>query len=244
MQIFVLSADARESAEMHCKKHSGKMILEAVQMLYTAMHILGLETPLCAADDPSRFLTPYKPTHRHHPCVLWLCGARAHVDWLIALALSLGRFCPKHKSLEHVRAMKHAKCFAQLPDTCTTLEWEEQLRNLHISEKSITSCMSRVASINPPMGCKFGVVCIDIDDEFKRDIFVSINGTTDLTATYKRFYVYKAKFKFFMEWHNQGSNPPCAFGDLFDRVFPDLPLLKNEVVAKKRDREAFESDAA
>lgn len=59
MNIFVLSVDPFEAAQMQCDRHCVKMSLETTQILSTVMHLLG---------EPN---APYRPTHVGHPCVKW-----------------------------------------------------------------------------------------------------------------------------------------------------------------------------
>lgn len=74
MNIFVLSNDPIQAAQMQCNKHVVKMILESAQLLCTAH----------AQDD-----VPYKHTHFNHPCAKWVRESRANYDWLLSHALAL-----------------------------------------------------------------------------------------------------------------------------------------------------------
>jgi hypothetical protein len=76
MNIFVLDRDITRCAQAHCDRHVTKMILESVQMLCTALDSKGFETP-------------YKPTHRHHPCVHWVAESWDNFTWLADLADAL-----------------------------------------------------------------------------------------------------------------------------------------------------------
>ena len=62
MNIFFLDVDPKKSAQYHCDKHVVKMILEIVQLLYTAHHILGSKLPKDA----------YKPVSVSHPLAIWI----------------------------------------------------------------------------------------------------------------------------------------------------------------------------
>ena len=76
MNIFVLDRDIEKCAEYHCDQHVVKMILESVQLLCTALNKKGIRTP-------------YKSTHIHHPCVLWVEQSFANFLWLKGLATAL-----------------------------------------------------------------------------------------------------------------------------------------------------------
>ena len=61
MNIFALSNDPHEAAQMQCDKHVVKMTLETAQILSTVHHLHG-----CIFADQM-----YKATHKSHPCTLW-----------------------------------------------------------------------------------------------------------------------------------------------------------------------------
>jgi hypothetical protein len=88
MNIFVLSEDPQQAAQMHCDKHVLKMIIESGQML-------------CAAHPPEQ--SPWKITHYNHPCTVWARTTSANYNWLADLGLSLcseyrARYKKTHKS--------------------------------------------------------------------------------------------------------------------------------------------------
>lgn len=74
MNIFVLSEDPIEAAQMMCDKHVVKMILESGQML-------------CAAHPEGE--APWKRTHYNHPCTVWTRTSSANYEWLAAHGLAL-----------------------------------------------------------------------------------------------------------------------------------------------------------
>jgi len=78
VNIFVLDRDIETCARYHCDQHVSKMILESVQLLCTSLNKQG-------------YTTPYRATHVHHPCVLWLEESHANWRWLRELALALNR---------------------------------------------------------------------------------------------------------------------------------------------------------
>lgn len=71
MNIFILSTNPIEAAQMQMDKHCVKMCLETAQILST---ITG---------------GPYKPTHQNHPCVLWAKANRTNFNWLVKHGLAL-----------------------------------------------------------------------------------------------------------------------------------------------------------
>lgn len=76
MNIFILDEDIPTCARYHCDKHVVKMILESVQILCSALSKQGI-------------VTPYKPTHLNHPCVVWTELSYDNFLWLRRLALEL-----------------------------------------------------------------------------------------------------------------------------------------------------------
>lgn len=72
MNIFALSDDPKEAAQMHCDKHVVKMVLESAQMLSTVHH---------QYKSTMRSFV-YKPTHAKHPCTVWACENQANYQWL------------------------------------------------------------------------------------------------------------------------------------------------------------------
>lgn len=76
MNIFVLDPDIATCARYHADQHVVKMILEGTQMLCTVLNAHGIETP-------------YRSTHRKHPCVVWAGRSLSNWNWLRDLTLGL-----------------------------------------------------------------------------------------------------------------------------------------------------------
>lgn len=74
VNIFVLSEDPAEAAQMQCDKHVVKMILESGQML-------------CAAHPEGT--APWKRSHYNHPCTVWARTTSANYEWLAVHGLEL-----------------------------------------------------------------------------------------------------------------------------------------------------------
>lgn len=90
MNIFILDYDPAAAAQYHCDKHVIKMILESAQMLCTA----------CNLDGQS---TPYKTTHKNHPCNVWVRESLTNWLWLRQLAFWLNEEyrIRYHKKVNH-----------------------------------------------------------------------------------------------------------------------------------------------
>jgi len=99
MNIFYLDSDVEICAQYHCDKHIIKMILESAQVLCTVLWMHNIPAP-------------YRATHRHHPCVLWVNESLANWSWLVELAAALNkeyryRFNHhiNHKSYDVIRSL-------------------------------------------------------------------------------------------------------------------------------------------
>ena len=73
MNIFAVDTDPRRAANALCDQHIVKMALESAQMLST---VSG---------------GPYKPTHQHHPCTIWVGTSENNYMWLQIHAMELCR---------------------------------------------------------------------------------------------------------------------------------------------------------
>ena len=86
MNIFVLHENPIIAAEMHCDKHVPKMVVEAAQMMASALRRWGAtdeDMPLTKAGKP------YKGGYAHHPCTVWAGDSWANLDWLGSHAIAL-----------------------------------------------------------------------------------------------------------------------------------------------------------
>ena len=98
MNIFALSDDPKEAAQMHCDKHVVKMVLESAQMLSTVHHQYK--------SNMRSFV--YKPTHANHPCTMWAGENQANYHWLFEHFNHLAdeythRYSRYHKTWEKLR---------------------------------------------------------------------------------------------------------------------------------------------
>lgn len=92
MNIFFLDTDTRKIAEYHCDKHVVKMILETAQLLCGVHHA-----------SESRYIIPYKLSHKNHPCSIWARNSLSNYLYLCELGLDLCkeytyRYGKRHKS--------------------------------------------------------------------------------------------------------------------------------------------------
>lgn len=80
MNIFYLDNDVDICAQYHCDRHVTKMIVETAQLLSTAHAMLGTHT-----EDM------YRPTHKNHPCGVWVRSSQGNYEWTIDLLKALIR---------------------------------------------------------------------------------------------------------------------------------------------------------
>lgn len=78
MNIFVTSSNPKECAQYLDDKRVVKMVLESTQLLCSAINI--------KADEQ---ITPYKTTHKNHPCTIWARSSLSNWMWLYNHALAL-----------------------------------------------------------------------------------------------------------------------------------------------------------
>ena len=75
MNLFILSLNPTEIAKAMIDKHVSKILLEAVQMLCTAMHVL----------EPGMHTKIYKMAHKNHPVSIWCRTSRENFEWTLRL---------------------------------------------------------------------------------------------------------------------------------------------------------------
>ncbi len=75
MNIFILDSDPVLAANL-VDKHIVKMPLESAQIL-------------CTVAQEKGFTAPYKPTHKHHPCIKWVAQSSANWNWLCEHGLAI-----------------------------------------------------------------------------------------------------------------------------------------------------------
>jgi len=94
MNIFVLDPDPEVAARQQCDKHVVKMILESAQLMAAACILHGGDSP-------------YKLTHKNHPCSIWARETRANYEWLLTHHIAMLdeytlRYGKVHKTQEHL----------------------------------------------------------------------------------------------------------------------------------------------
>ena len=80
MNIFVLDADPRTCAQMHCDKHVCKMSIEYAMLLCNARHAHDWKDK-----SVDYGVGVYHPLYMNHPCSKWAAGQLSNYLWLLEL---------------------------------------------------------------------------------------------------------------------------------------------------------------
>lgn len=183
MNLFFLSKNPKKAAEYHCNKHVVKMILELLQMLYTAHYINNKN------DDWKKFfeekgLTPYKKCYQNHPITLWIAEDVNNYYYTLKMLIYLLR--EKKKRYPDNEA---SKC---KPHALALLE--EYKHNLYKPENS-----KKIDSEKYTFGFttdKTTPMPIIVPDECK---IKNENGEYDTVLSYREYYI--SKKRDFAEWY-------------------------------------------
>lgn len=102
MNIFVTNTDPEIAAYEMCDIHNRKMICESAQMLSTAHHMLDSE--------PNDSL--YKPTHKNHPCSIWVRQSKQNYMWLYSHYKTLCELFYEYRGKVHLtdKKLSHILC--------------------------------------------------------------------------------------------------------------------------------------
>jgi hypothetical protein len=127
MNIFVLSEEPREAAQMVCDKHCSKMIIESAQMLSTAHRMVDGYFEKRPSKSGKRMVnyyvhpndnlekTLYKAVHHYHPCTVWSTLSKANYEWHYEHFLGLSdEFVVRYKK-PHMTTLKLTEALASHP---------------------------------------------------------------------------------------------------------------------------------
>jgi hypothetical protein len=87
MNIFFLSFNVIECAKMYCDQHVIKILLEIVQMLYTAHDQDFIKE--FAPFNKNKTRRGYKGAHKNHPMTMWVRESQLHYMFAAKLGLAL-----------------------------------------------------------------------------------------------------------------------------------------------------------
>jgi hypothetical protein len=99
MNLFVTHRSPMQCAVAHCDVHLNKMVTECAQLLSTAHYVVTGEQ------------VGYRPTHKNHPCAIWVRESAANYRWAFVFYCCLlveytYRTGKHHKSGQHRKALR------------------------------------------------------------------------------------------------------------------------------------------
>lgn len=192
MNIFFVSTDPEEAAEMMCDKHVVKMILETCQMLWTAYHTHNarFDWKLRAAEMGC---TIYKATHVQHPSCIWVREREEHYQWIVKHLNALCKEYTIRYSKTHVCQIAAAFFSDHMPNFPKIIE-ERDGRVIIIRPYKHTTFFGKV---DIPPNCSKPPICI------KNTLLI----TDSLTESYREYY--RVEKRRFATWKTK--TPPYWF---------------------------------
>ena len=182
MNIFILSLDPVEAAQMQCDKHVPKMLVESGQMLSTAHRVLDgklTRKPSKSgktmvkywdlyegADDLEAELLYYKAVHVGHPCTVWSRENCCNYTW-------------------------HYKHFIALCD-----EYTYRYGKTHSTDTKLREVLSKLPDNIPR---EAGRTPFKLAMKANPECVVQDLGGTNAVESYRKFYKTKEK-RFKMDW--------------------------------------------
>ena len=131
MNLFFLNLDPKQCAIEHLDKHCVKMILEVVQMLYTAHHLQG---------EPPDFA--YRKAHVNHPTCVWIRRTKENYTFAVKVAYCLNeeykyRYNNIHSCEKHINwLINNIPDFKKVPDEykgTTTLVSSKDIQTMNLT---------------------------------------------------------------------------------------------------------------
>jgi len=132
MNIFILSKDPVEAAQLQCDKHVVKMIVESAQMLSTAHRMLDgyVEKRKSKSGKrmvnyyvhPDKFMEQhlYKAVHHGHPSTVWTMESRANYAWHYIHFIALCDEFYHRYGKQHATWEKLADVLKEIPENIPT----------------------------------------------------------------------------------------------------------------------------
>lgn len=190
MQLFVLHQCPKKAAKLLCNAHVCSQARETTQILYTLLWLWGVTPagPVPCGDLGERDV--YKPAYVRHPCVLWAASCQKAATWVLEHAKAIVReysrraggrrhLCEYH--IKHCRSHVAQHGWPSgMPKRVAADAWLATL-----DDKTRAAVEWRVASKNPPKGCAFGVLAMDMVGPRRGE-------PDDCVAAYTEYYTYKA----------------------------------------------------
>lgn len=132
MNIFILSKDPVEAAQLQCDKHVVKMIVESAQMLSTAHRMLDGYVEKRPSKSgkrmvnyyvhPDKFMEQhlYKAVHHGHPSTVWTMESRANYAWHYIHFIALCDEFYHRYGKQHATWEKLADVLKEIPENIPT----------------------------------------------------------------------------------------------------------------------------
>jgi|694.fasta_scaffold111493_4 hypothetical protein len=99
MNIFFLDYNPQEAAKAHCDKHVIKMIVESLQLLFSAhWRVAGIKNRKEREEFGNRWReifpdlpreNPYGTGYQNHGCTKWVLESQSNYKWLCSFTLEL-----------------------------------------------------------------------------------------------------------------------------------------------------------
>jgi len=120
VNIFFVDENPVVAAQSLCDKHQGKMLVESVQMMVSALRRHGAtdaDVPLTAKG------TPHKGGYANHPSTRWVGDSLSNFTWLFDHSVALAdefalRFGKEHACARQLDAVRASACM--VPDVPMT----------------------------------------------------------------------------------------------------------------------------
>ncbi len=151
MNLFYLDHDLDKCAEYHIDRHVTKMVLEAAQLLTTALWVdkyigyvprkltseeLGVlkDVKRATPSIDNRVFTRYLSTHENHPSAIWVRSSLEHYYWTVNYANALNdegmyRGYKSHASCTEVNRMPEPTRLPNVGWSTPTLAMPDQLKS-------------------------------------------------------------------------------------------------------------------
>lgn len=136
LNIFILSEDPVEAAQLQCDKHVVKMVLESAQLLSTAHRLLdgkeGKQLSSTGKTMRKAWFMPkqedeilYSATHVNHPCAIWTRNSNKNYMWLYNHFIALCNEYTFRYNKTHLTDSKLRKRLQHIPMRITIGEQTE-----------------------------------------------------------------------------------------------------------------------
>lgn len=169
MNIFYLHKNTLKCAEMHCDKHTVKMIIEYAQLMCTAHRILdgkqyieiqnGRRIKRWRLKNNGYESVLYKASHINHPSAIWTRNNNSNYEWLYKLWRSLCNEYTIRYNKIHLTEQKLVNLLQKtpnnipigsfnepppaMPDYCKLEDVVESYRNYYNKEKNFAKWTKR-----------------------------------------------------------------------------------------------------